>query len=246
MPNQNPVKLQCLIVDDESMGRKLLEEYVLQVPFLQHVASAKNAFEALDILNKEKIDLIFLDIQMPGMLGTNLLNNLDKKPMAIFITAYPQYAIEGFELEAIDYLMKPVSMERFVKACNKALSQAKAESALQQQKIVANPDEGFFFVNADYSLVKIMTKNVLYIEGMKDYVKIFLADQKKPIITKTSLTGLEEKIGSEDFVRIHKSYIINTNHVKSIRNHEVMIQDQEIPISANKLTEVLEKIGYKE
>jgi len=246
VPNQNSVILNCLVVDDESMGRKLIESYISQVPFLKFVDAAKNAFDAMDILNRESIDLLFLDIQMPGMLGTNLLNNLDKKPMTIFITAYPQYAIEGFELEAIDYLMKPVSMDRFVKACNKALTQAKIEMALSAQKLSPPQEDAFFFVNADYSLVKIFNKEVLYIEGMKDYVKIYLVDQKKPIITKISLTGLEEKMAGANFIRIHKSYIINADHIKSIRNHSVILQDQEIPISANKLPEVLEKIGYKE
>ena len=245
MPNSQ-LKLKCLIIDDESMGRRLVEEYMRQVPFLDHIASCKNTYEAMDIMNKEKIDLMFLDIQMPGLLGTQFFSSLGAKPMVIFVTAYPEYALEGFELEAIDYIMKPISLERFVKAANKALAMAKSKLSPETPSVVAPAEDPFFFVNADYALVKIQSKNVLYVEGMKDYVKIYLEDQKKPVITKISMTALEEKINSNDFFRVHKSFIVNTQRIKSVRNHVVIINEYEVPISPNKLQELLAKIGYSE
>lgn len=245
--------LKCLVVDDEHMARKLLEENISQISFLKHIASCKNSFEAMEALKSEEIDLMFLDIQMPGLLGTKFLESLDKRPMTIFVTAYPQYALEGFDLEALDYLMKPVSMPRFIKSVNKALkiyeTNAKINDLTNDKNLPSKSSleagDDFFFVHVEYSLVKIYIKDVLYVEGMKDYVKIYLTNQRKRVITKSSLTAMEGKLSSGNFMRIHKSYIANLNEIKSIRNHMIKLEDTEIPVSPSKLTELLRQIGFE-
>lgn len=247
MPKENPkLLLKCLVVDDEHMARKLLEENIKQIPFLKHVASCKNAFEAMDALQNNQIDLMFLDIQMPGLIGTKFLSSLDKKPLSIFVTAYPQYALEGYELEAIDYLMKPLSMERFMKAVNKALKIHQDSLKIINLASVKDDNEGFFFINVEYSLVKVNINEINYIEGMKDYVKIYLTNNKKRLITKTTLASMEDKVQSGNFMRVHKSFIVNLDKVESIRNHQIKIEENEIPVSPNKLPELLESIGYKD
>jgi DNA-binding LytR/AlgR family response regulator len=239
------VTLKCLIVDDESLARKLVEENIRQIPFLELVGTCKNAFEAMQVLPDMPVDLIFLDIQMPGMLGTQLLQSLPVKPMVIFITAYSNYAVESYDLEVVDYLMKPVSLERFTKAAYKALDMHQKKMALSAQPATtaaAAPD--FFFVNVEYSLVKISVKEITHIEGMKDYVKIFLETSKKPVLTKSTLKGIEEKLPAEGFLRVHKSFIVHLNKVQSIRNREIKIGDCEIPVGESNLEELLRLLHH--
>jgi len=232
------MKLTCLAIDDESPARHMLEDNIRQVPFLELVGTCKNAFEAIEALQKQPIDLLFLDIQMPGMLGTQFLETLPEKPMVIFVTAYSNYAVESYELDVVDYLVKPVPLERFVKAANKALH-------LKQQKTLPptlpqtaeSPD--FFFVNVEYALVKITIPEITHIEGMKDYVKIYLADTKKPVLTKSTLKSMEEKLPSTGFMRVHKSFIVNLNRIDSIRNREIRIGPWEIPVGEANLEELM-------
>ncbi len=238
------IKLRCLVVDDESLGRKLIEENISQVPFLEHVASCKNAFEAIAVLQEKEIDLIFLDIQMPGMLGTRFLSSLENPPIVIFVTAYPQYALEGFELNVVDYLMKPVSLERFLKAAYKAQKMTKPESRVIVEGKAKKEKDTSFFVNVEYSLVKISPEKISHIEGMKDYVKIFLTGQQKPVVTKATLKSLEEKLDSRSFMRVHKSYIANLEKVDSIRNHYLHIASHAIPVSESQMSELMTRIGY--
>ncbi len=230
--------LKCLIVDDESMARKLLEENIRQLPFLELVGMCKNPFEAMQVLQEQPVDLMFLDIQMPGMLGTKFLQSLREKPMVIFVTAYANYAVESYDLDVVDYLMKPVSMERFTKAAYKALEEKQKliavstpsvpESILPQEEDTT-PD--YFFVNVEYSLVKITIKDISHIESMKDYVKIFLMNVKKPILTKSTLKGIEEKLPSKGFMRVHKSFIVNIDKIESIRSQSITIGENHIPVS---------------
>jgi len=237
--------LKCLIVDDESLARKLMEENIRQVPFLELAGICKNAFEAMQMLPETPVDLIFLDIQMPGMLGTQLLQSLPVKPMVIFVTAYSNYAVESYELEVVDYLMKPVSLERFTKAAYKALDMYQKKEALSAQaveKSTGNPD--FFFVNVEYSLVKILVKDITHIEGMKDYVKIFLETSKKPVLTKSTLKGIEAKLPTQGFLRVHKSFIVNLDKIQSIRNREIKIGECEIPVGESNLEELLRLLHY--
>jgi DNA-binding LytR/AlgR family response regulator len=238
-------KLKCLIVDDESLARKLVEENIRQLPFLELVGTCKNAFEAMQVLQETPVDLLFLDIQMPGMLGTQLLQSLPVKPMVIFVTAYSNYAVESYDLDVVDYLMKPVSLERFSKAAYKALELHQNKMALAGQSAAtttAAPD--FFFVNVEYSLVKIPVKEITHIEGMKDYVKIFLETAKKPVLTKSTLKGIEEKLPAEGFLRVHKSFIVHLEKIQSIRNREIKIGDNEIPVGESNLEELLRLLGH--
>lgn len=230
-------KLTCLAIDDESLARKMLVDNISQVPFLELAGTCKNAFEAMEVLQKQKIDLMFLDIQMPGMLGTKFLETLPEKPMVIFVTAYSNYAVESYNLDVVDYLMKPVPLERFVKAAYKALE-------LQQKNLAATtispsdkPD--FFFVNVEYSLVKITLSEITHIEGMKDYVKIYLVGINKPVLTKSTLKGIEEKLPVGAFMRVHKSFIVNLSRIEAIRNRELKIGGWEIPVGEGSVEELM-------
>lgn len=228
------MKLKCIIVDDESLARKLIEENIRQLPFLELVGMCKNPFEAMQVLQEQEVDLMFLDIQMPGMLGTKFLQGLREKPMVIFITAYSNYAVESYDLDVVDYLMKPVSMERFTKAAYKALEEKQKRIALIQPVMASDNKvhtEDTFFVNADYALVKVVVQDITHIESMKDYVKIFSTSSAKPIITKSTLKGIEEKLPASKFIKVHKSFIVNLDKIESIRSQNIVIGTHNIPVS---------------
>lgn len=237
-------KLKCIAIDDESLARKLLEEYISQIPFLELVKTCKNAFEAIEVLEAEKIDLMFLDIQMPGMLGTKFLESLVNKPLTIFVTAYEQYAIEGFNLQVIDYLMKPVSFERFFKAALKAQESYKSLNLISEQfdANIESPD--YMFINVEYSLVRVNFNQISHIEGLKDYIKIYVTNAVHPILTKSTLKGIEEKLPSKKFLRVQKSFIVNLDKIESIRNHRISIGKYEIPVSDTNMDLLLESIHY--
>lgn len=239
--------MKCVVVDDENMGRKLLEENVRQIPFLDLVASCKNAFEAMEVLQTHEVDLIFLDIQMPGMLGTQFLQTLKKRPLVIFVTAYDNYAVESYQLDAVDYLMKPTSLERFSLAANKAyhlFQQSQSNSSNVTAAAPAVPLEDFFFANVEYSLVRITIPNVTHIEGLKDYVKIFIEGEKRPILTKMTMKALEAKVVPHGFMRVHKSFIVNLRKVESIKQLRIKIGTFDIPVSDTHAAELLEKLNY--
>lgn len=222
--------LKCIAVDDEPLALELLEDNISKVPYLQLVAKCSNAMEAMKLLQQQPVDLIFLDIQMPGLTGLQFIQSLNVKPMIILITAYEKFALEGFNLDVVDYLVKPVSLERFVKACNKAydLFQLKNRPAANSGTAL-----DYFFVNVEYSLVKVNFSDITFIEGLKDYVKIHLANSNKPIITRIGMKSLEEQLPPAKFVRIHKSYIVSLRHITSVRKSSVFIGDIELPISDN-------------
>lgn len=219
--------IKCIAVDDEKWVLDLLVDNIRKVPFLQLVGRCKNAMEAAELLHKEKVDLLFLDIQMPGLNGLQFVQSLQHPPMIIFVTAYKEYAVEGFNLDAIDYLLKPVSFERFLKACNKAQELFN----LQQKSSAKEEQSGYFFVYVEYNQVKITIGDIIYIEGMKDYVKIFVTSSSKPVITKMSLKALEERLSGYRFVRIHKSYIISADKVTAVKRDLICIGNTELPIS---------------
>jgi two-component system, LytTR family, response regulator len=219
--------LNCIAVDDEKLVLDLLADNIRQVPFLNLVATCRNAMEAAEVLQKEAVDLIFLDIQMPGLSGLQFLQSLNNPPMVIFVTAYKDYAFEGFNLNAIDYLLKPVSFERFLKACNKAHDLYN----LQQKSTTPATPRDYFFVYVEYNLVKVIISEILYIESMKDYVKIFITSSSKPVITKASLKAMEEKLAGHRFVRIHKSYIVPVDKITAIKRDLVVIDKLELPLS---------------
>ena len=240
--------LKCLVVDDESLARKLLEENIRQIPFLELVGMAKNPFEAMQFLQENEVDLMFLDIQMPGMLGTQFLKGLKVKPFVIFVTAYANYAVESYELEVIDYLLKPVSLERFIQAAYKAkenyelLVMSDERKQLITQNSSVNAD--FFFVNVEYALVKIIINDISHIESMKDYVKIFITTQPKPIITKSTLKNIEEKLPASNFLRVHKSFIVNIDKIESIKSQNITIGENHIPISDANLNDLMRAINH--
>jgi DNA-binding LytR/AlgR family response regulator len=238
-------KMNCIVVDDENMGRKLLEENVRQIPFLNLIASCKNAFEAMEQLQSNSIDLIFLDIQMPGMLGTQFIQTLAKKPLVIFVTAYDNYAVESYQLDAVDYLMKPVSLERFSLAANKAyqlfnLQKPAVPTAAAPQEAL----EDFFFVNVEYSLVRISIPQISHIEGLKDYVKIYLDGERRPVLTKTTMKSLEAKVMPHGFMRVHKSFIVNLRKIESIKQQRIKIGTFDIPVSDSHAAELMEKLNF--
>lgn len=217
--------LNCIAIDDELLALELLEDNIKRIPFLNLRGKCLNAFDAMDIINKTTIDLMFVDIQMPHLTGIDFLKCISDKPMVIFLTAYKQHAIEGFELDAVDYLLKPVSFERFLKAVNKAneiFSRRKPDSIRLNE---------FFMVPLDYSMVRITMADVLYIEGYKDYVKIFLQGKTSPVITRMQLKELEDILPKSNFQRVQKSYIVNLDKVTSIRKRNIELGGIEIPVS---------------
>lgn len=231
--------MKCIAVDDEPLALALLEDNIRQVPSLELVASCTTAMDALTELKRQGVDLIFLDIQMPGLTGIQLLQSLAVRPMVILITAYEKYALEGFNLDVVDYLVKPVPFERFLKACNKALDFYK----LKNNSLSGAPAwPEYFFVNAEYGLVKIVFSEIRLIEGLKDYLKI-QQGETKPLIIRMSLKAIEEKLPPGKFFRIHKSYIISIDHITAIRRNSVFLGTLELPLSDLYKDNLLREIG---
>ncbi len=223
--------LRCIAIDDEPLALELLEDNISKVPYLQLVARCSNAIEAMKVLQQEKVDLIFLDIQMPGLTGLQFIQSMTEKPMIILITAYEKYALEGFNLDVVDYLVKPVSLDRFVKACNKAKELFQLKNKPKTSEPSAAP--GYFFVNVDYSQLKVNFNDIRYIEGLKDYIKIHLKSSTKAIITRMPMKTIEEELPATGFLRIHKSYIVSVDHITAIRKNSVFIDAMELPVGEN-------------
>lgn len=221
--------LRCIAIDDEPLALELLEDNISKVPYLHLVASCSNPVEAMKVLQEQPADLIFLDIQMPGFSGIQFLQSLgQKKPMAILITAYEKYALEGFNLDVIDYLVKPVSLDRFIKACNKAW-----ELYQLRQPSPNEPEKEYIFVNVDYSLLKVVLNDILWIEGLKDYIRIHLKSTNKPVITRMGMKVIEDELPVSRFIRIHKSYIVSKNQITAVRKNSVFLGEAELPVSDN-------------
>ena len=219
--------MTCVAVDDEPLALDLLEDNIKKIPFLKLVKKCSNALEANSFMQTQSVDLIFLDIQMPGITGIQFLQGMSKNPpLVIFITAYEKYALEGYNLDVIDYLLKPVSFERFLKAVNKAYDKFNAQKAP-----VSQASATYLFVNSEYNLVRIDFSDIAYIEGLKDYVKIFLLSSQRPVITRMSMKSLEEKLPADQFVRVHKSFIVSLNKITSIRKGRISLLKAQIPIS---------------
>ena len=234
--------MKCIAIDDEPLALKLLEDNISKLPYLNLVASCRNAFDAMKVLQENKIDLIFIDIQMPGLTGLQFIASLESKPLVIFITAYKEYALESYNLAVVDYLVKPVALERFVKACNRAKELHDLKSARQQPATIDTKD--FFFLNADYSQVKIMFNDIIWIEGVRDYIKIYLKNSGKPLLIRSSLKAIEPELPTSKFLRIHKSYLVAVESITSIRKNSVFIKDMELPIGET-FREVVERLMSK-
>jgi DNA-binding LytR/AlgR family response regulator len=224
--------LRCLAIDDEPLALELLEDNISKVPYLQLVALCANPIEAMQVLQQESVDLIFLDIQMPGLTGLQFIQSLAQKPMFILITAYEKYALDGYSLDVIDYLVKPVSLERFIKACNKAweLHQLKTKQPAAVKEKENAPE--YLFVNVEYSLVKLVIANIMWIEGLKDYIKIHLHNAK-PVVTRMNMKTIEDQLPPSKFLRIHKSYIVSVDYITAIRKSSVFMDDMELPVGEN-------------
>ncbi|MEO8820288.1 MAG: response regulator transcription factor [Ginsengibacter sp.] len=220
--------IHCLAVDDEPLALELLEDNISKVPFLQLVAGCDNVMDAMKVMQNESIDLIFLDIQMPGLTGLQFIESMTQKPMIILITAYKQYALQGFNLDVTDYLVKPVSLDRFIKACNKANQFFELKSNQKNGK--SGSVVGYFFVNADYSMLKINFPDIIYIEGLKDYLKIHLKSATHPIVTRMPMKTIEEELPADQFIRIHKSYIVSVSFISAIRKSSVFVDSLELPL----------------
>ncbi|HCT31118.1 MAG TPA: DNA-binding response regulator [Bacteroidales bacterium] len=223
-------KIRCLIVDDEPLALDLIEDYVLKTPFLELINKFSSPFQAIEALQNEKVDLIFLDIQMPGLSGIDFSKLLQNGPKVIFTTAYSQYALEGFKVDALDYLVKPINYQEFLKASNKALTWFNLTEQNIDQKI-ENSSNTSIFVKSEYKLLKVELVDILYIEGLKDYVKIYLKDQCKPILSLMSLKTLEEKLPSEQFMRVHRSFIVNLHQIARIERNRIVFGSVYIPIA---------------
>ena len=225
--------MKCIIVDDEPLALDLLEDNLLRIPFVQNVARCKNAFEAIQAIQQFQPDLVFLDIQMPALDGLSFVKSLPNPLMVVFVTAHKQYTLESYDLNALDYLVKPVSFERFFKACTKAnewyqLRQRVSEAGLLSVQEKSRPE--FMMVHIDYSLVRVNFKDILFVEGLKDYVKIFLAEASRPLVTRMNLKAIEEQLPTQEFHRIHRSYIVALNRIEALRKGSVAIAGQELPV----------------
>lgn len=221
--------IKCIIVDDEELARELIESYLSQLDGFELVASCSSAIQASQILKEQTVDLMFLDIEMPVLKGTDFYKNLIHKPKAIFTTAYRDYALEGFELDAIDYLLKPIVFSRFFQAIERF--QASTQS-LQPQTNVDNPIDSrvvrkHIFVRKDRKQVKLFLDDIYYVQGLKDYVQIFTVNDSH--IIKHTISKLAEELGV-DFIRVHRSYIVNSNQVTAVAAHDIEIGQIEIPI----------------
>ncbi|HEV2479184.1 MAG TPA: LytTR family DNA-binding domain-containing protein [Puia sp.] len=223
--------MRCMVIDDESLVRELLEDNIRQIPFLQWVKSCKNALEATEALQTTPVDLLFLDIQMPRVNGLQFLQALTDPPLVILVTAYEQYALEGFNLHVADYLLKPFAFERFLRACNRAHELFRLQQQTNPAALPAPPAD--FFVNVEYALVKIVVDDVLYIEGVKDYIKIYLQSSTRPVLTRMTLKAMEERLPPPAFIRIHKSFLVAVSKITTIKRDLVCIGEKEIPVSGS-------------
>jgi DNA-binding LytR/AlgR family response regulator len=222
------MKLRCLLVDDEPPALRVLQSHIANVNGLEIVALCKNAIEAIDILHEKPVDLIFLDIKMPKLLGTDFLKNLSNPPKIIFVTAYREYAVEGYDLDAVDYLLKPVSFERFFKAISKVKKIMGHEMHGPLEEYKANPDS-FVYLKVDKNMQKVLIADIVYIESWKDYVKIYLATGKY-LLVKQSITSLENLLSSYRFLRVHRSYMVSIEKITGFNNLSIQLLSNEIPI----------------
>ena len=227
--------IRCILVDDEPLALEVLENYVERVSELQLVRKCDDALQAFEILHKEPIDLIFLDIQMPVIDGLGFLKSLKNPPAVILTTAFPQHAVESYNLNVVDFLLKPISFERFLKAFNKVKEKSNVTS---QSSHIANVN--YIFLKVDSKLLRINFSEMLFVEGMKDYLKIYLKD--KMLVVHQTMKSLEESLPPEMFRRVHKSYIVSLSAVRSVTGNFIEIADKEVPIGANYKEELLSTI----
>lgn len=218
-------QLTCVAIDDEPLALDLIEKYVSRFPSLKLLHSFEDALSGSEFIQQHQVDLLFVDINMPDISGIELVRSLKEKPMIIFTTAYKNFAFEGFELQAVDYLLKPIDFERFSKAVEKAVDFHKFKSASASE-----PQQESLYVYSEYRMIRIELNDIEYIESMEDYIKIYLLNQPKPVLTLMTLKKVLEKLPASQFSRIHRSYIVSQRHIKSIHNKKVQLKSTELPI----------------
>lgn len=219
--------LKCLAIDDEPLALELLEDNIRQLPFLQLVGKCSNAMQAMQVIQQQEVDLIFLDIQMPGLTGLQFIQSMKQRPLIILVTAYEKFALDGFNLDVVDYLVKPVPIERFIKACNKALDLYRVNHHIPVSKDSSSP---YFFINVDYKMLKVEFNDIIWMEGLKDYLKIHLKSSTSPLVVRMSMKNMEEQLPSTQFLRVHKSYILSKNAISAVRKNSVFINSMELPV----------------
>lgn len=232
--------MRCLIIDDEPLAIELLEDFVSKIPFLKLEKSCSNAYEAIELIRTKKIDLIFSDIEMPDFTGIEFVQSLEQKPLLIFTTAYSHYAVEGFNLNAVDYLVKPIPFHRFVKAVNRAQELFELKTEAENLTEPTMFSSSFIFVKSEYENLKINLSDIHYFEGLKDYIKIH-TNNAKPILTLNSLKSFEEKLPS-NFIRVHRSFIVSLNHINSVQRNRIIIDKVYIPIGQNYKDDFIKRI----
>lgn len=222
-------KITCIAIDDEPLALGLIVSYIKKTPFLELNGQFDNPVDAMEMLQENPVQLIFLDIQMPDLSGVEFARTLNQDCKVIFTTAYDKYAVEGFQLHALNYLLKPISYEVFLDA----VMHAKQHFDLLNSATPNNPnsDENYLFVKADYQIQRIDFEDILYIEGLKDYVKLYIASSSKPLVFHATLKSLEEKLPTDSFMRIHRSYIVSLNKIKTIERDHIIFGEERIPIS---------------
>jgi DNA-binding LytR/AlgR family response regulator len=222
------MKMRCLLIDDEPPALKVLQSHLAQVGGFEIVGLCSNAVEAMDILHRRPVDVLFLDIKMPKIIGTEFLRNLSHPPKVIFVTAYREYAVEGFELDAVDYMVKPVSFERFLKAVDR-LKRVIGEHPPVETNHYSTKPEAFVYLKAEKAMQKIFVNDITYIEGYKDYVKLYF-DNGKYLLVKQSIKAIENLLSEHNFMRVHRSYIVSIPRISGYTNMEIQLSSKDIPI----------------
>lgn len=233
--------LKTIAIDDEPLALRLVTDYIGKTPFLELTGAFDNPLEAMEFLSSTQIDLVFVDIQMPDLTGIEFVRSLEQAPKIIFTTAFEKYALEGFKLNAIDYLLKPFSYEEFLKAAGKARKQLGLESN-SQLSIEANNQ--FLFLKSEYKIRRINFNDILYIEGLKDYIKVFTTSEDKPVLSLNSIKSLEQKLPEDRFMRVHRSFIVNLDRIETIERSRIIFGKTYIPVSdqyKDKFQEFLDK-----
>ena len=233
--------MNCVIIDDEPLAREGISNYVREVDFLHSVGIGNNPVDLIQLLDQQEVDLVFLDIQMPKMNGIDFLRMARNPPLVILTTAFPSYALEGYELDVVDYLLKPITFNRFLKAIHKArdLHQLLARPSVGEPGPVVVPTD-YFFIKCDQKYEKIFFSDILFIQAMQNYVTIFT--EKGKFMTLLSMKNMEENLDNRAFKRVHKSYIVATSRIDSIENNEILIRSFRIPVSRNYYSEVIDRI----
>jgi len=238
------MKLKCLIVDDEPLAIEVIESYLKKIDGIDIIAKCNNAIKAFEIIQKESVDLIFLDIQLPKLTGIDFLKTLKNPPKIILTTAYREYAIQSYELDVVDYLLKPISFERFLKAIGKVY-QKTTDNMIEEPKVNGNliVEDAFIYLKAYKKMVKILLKDILYIESLKDYVRV--KTPQKEVISHQKISYLEEKLPADLFIRIHRSFIVSLDKVDAFTASTIEVPGKTLPVGRNYKNQVLSILGKK-